>query len=50
MGIETFKRKQEEVEKNPGAFPKGYLYQMNLYREMAEDPSAKINSRTWEKL
>lgn len=50
MGIETFKRKQEEVEKNPNAFPQGYLYQMNLYKEMAENPSAKINSRTWEKL
>mgnify|MGYP001001312138 FL=1 len=50
MGIETFKRKQEEVEKNPERFPKGYLYQMGLYKEMSENPSIKINSRTWEKL
>ena len=50
MGIETFKRKQEEVDKNPERFPKGYLYQMGLYKEMSENPSIKINSRTWEKL
>ena len=49
---ELFKDKLKELEENPDVYKDShsYHYQLARLQEMAENPSAKINSKTWKRL
>lgn len=49
---DLFEDKIKELEEHPDRYKDnhGYLFQLSKMREMAQNPSAKINSKTWERL